>query len=88
MKGGDAVGRLTCRDVIDLLVDYLESTLTDEICTALEQHLQDCAPCVAYLNTYRKTRDLAGAEGRVAMPEEMRQRLHAILLARLTERRD
>lgn len=88
MMGDSAARRLTCRDVIDLLVDYLEATLTDEVCAALEQHLRDCPPCVAYLNTYRKTRDLTGAEGRVEMPEEMRRRLHALLLARLVDRRD
>jgi hypothetical protein len=74
---------LTCKTVIELLVDYLESTLTDEVCAALELHLRDCAPCVAYLNTYRKTRDLAAAEGRVEMPEEMRRRLRAVLLEHL-----
>ena len=82
MTDGDPIGPLTCQDVIRLLVDYLDTTLSAEACVALEQHLRDCPPCVAYLNTYRKTRDLVG-EGRVAMPEEMRRRLHAALLEHL-----
>ena len=45
--------------------------------------MRDCAPCRAYLNTYRKTRALVGQEGRVEMPEEMRAHLRRFLLDRL-----
>ncbi len=79
--------RLTCEDVIGLLVDYLETALTPAVVEALEAHLEVCPPCVAYLNTYRKTRELTSAVGRVEMPEEMRARLRDILLQQL-ERRD
>jgi anti-sigma factor RsiW len=75
--------RLTCEDVIGLLVDYLETALTPAVAEALEAHLDVCPPCVAYLNTYRKTRELTGAAGRVEMPEEMRARLRDILLQQL-----
>ena len=78
--------RLTCKDAIDVLADYLESVLDAEMLAALERHLRDCPPCRAYLNTYRKTRDLAGQAGRVAMPAEMKRRLHRLLLAELGRR--
>jgi anti-sigma factor RsiW len=70
---------VTCRDAIALLADYLEASLGDERVARLEEHLRDCPPCIAYLNTYRRTRDLAAAEGRVEMPEEMKARLRAFL---------
>ena len=47
--------------------------------------MRDCAPCVAYLNTYRRTRDLAADVNRVAMPDEMKTRLRAFLLERLRD---
>ena len=75
--------RLTCKDAIDLLADYLETSLGPDLVAALERHLQDCRPCVAYLNTYKRTRTLAGQVGRVEMPEEMRRRLRQLLLDRL-----
>jgi hypothetical protein len=75
---------LTCRDAIALMADYLESALGDELLAALERHLRDCQPCVAYLNTYRRTRTLAGEVGRVEMPPEMKDRLRRILLEQLT----
>ena len=78
---------MTCKDAIAILADYLESTLSPELVEKLEEHLRDCAPCRAYLATYRKTKSLAADAGRVEMPEEMKTRLREFLLAQLRERR-
>jgi anti-sigma factor RsiW len=77
---------MTCQEVISLLGDFLEHELGPDIGSALEHHLQDCPPCVAYLNTYRKTRELTGLAERGEMPEEMRRRLRALLIAALRDR--
>jgi hypothetical protein len=77
---------LTCRDVIGLLLDYLEATLDDDTVARFERHLADCAPCRAYLRTYDRSRRLAGEVGRVEMPVEMRDRLRDLLLGRLGAR--
>jgi len=74
---------LTCRDVIDLLADYLEQSLPPETLEAFTRHLDTCPTCVAYINTYRKTRELTGEVTRVAMSEDMRVRLRQFLLDRL-----
>ena len=78
---------MTCKDAIAILADYLESTLSPELVEELDEHLRDCAPCRAYLATYRKTKSLAADAGRVEMPEEMKTRLRELLLAQLRERR-
>ena len=78
---------MTCKDAIAILADYLESTLSPELVEKLEEHLRDCAPCRAYLATYRKTKSLAADAGRVEMPEEMKTRLREFLLAQLRDRR-
>jgi anti-sigma factor RsiW len=78
---------VTCKDAIAILADYLESTLSPELVAKLEEHLRDCAPCQAYLATYRKTKSLAADAGRVEMPDEMKTRLRELLLAQLRERR-
>ena len=75
---------MTCRDVISLLAEYLEAALTQERLEDLERHLTDCAPCQAYLNTYRRTRTLTGETERAAMPEEIKDRLREFLLRTLT----
>jgi anti-sigma factor RsiW len=74
---------MTCKDAIAVLGEYLEETLSPEVLAALEQHLHDCAPCRAYLATYRKTRDVAAAAQRVPMPEEMKHRLRQFLVEQL-----
>ena len=76
---------VTCKDVImDLLFDYLDQALSSELAAELEEHLKICAPCRAYIETYKKTRDLAAQAARPAMPEEMKARLREFLLKKLT----
>ena len=75
--------RLTCRDVIELLADYLEQSLSPEALEGFDRHPDQCPACVAYVNTYKKTRELTGEVTRVAMPEDMRARLRQFLLDRL-----
>ena len=71
---------MTCRELIDLLQDYLDRELAGDVVAELERHLEDCAPCRAYLATYRKAREVGAAAGRVEMPEEMKIRLRRFLL--------
>ena len=78
---------MTCRDAIDLLCDYVETSLTPELVATLERHLADCPPCRAYLNTYRRTRELTSQAARPPMPEEMKVRLRRFLLERFTSGR-
>jgi anti-sigma factor RsiW len=72
-----------CRDAIDVLADYLDGTMPPDLAAELERHLADCAPCRAYLATYRKTQELGAAAARVEMPEEMQERLRRFLIDRL-----
>lgn len=74
---------LTCEDVIGMLLEYLEAQLDAATLAAFERHLAVCPPCVAYLNTYRKTREVTGAAGRVEMPAEMKTRVREFLLTQL-----
>ena len=74
---------MMCREVIGVLADYLEGELGPEVVEELERHLADCAPCRAYLATYRRTREIGAAAARVEMPEEMKVRLRQFLLDKL-----
>ena len=70
---------MTCREAIDVLDDYLESSLTPEVLEKLEAHLRPCAPCRAYLATYERTAQLAAKVNRVEMPPEVKRRLRDFL---------
>lgn len=78
--------RLTCEDLIAMLVDYLEASLTPERVAAFRRHLDTCPECVAYVNTYEKTRELTGRRLQIAMPPETKARVRGLLLAQLEPR--
>lgn len=71
---------MTCKDAIAKLAEYLDAELTPGVLAEFEAHLQVCAPCRAYLATYRRTKDLAAKVNRVEMPEELKLRLRALLI--------
>ena len=79
---------MTCRETIEILSDYLEGLCGPNLLQQLEQHFADCAPCRAYLATFRKTRDLTHTVGQVEMPPEMKTRLRQFLLDQLRRASD
>ena len=77
--------RMTCQDVIGLLLEYLEATLDEGVVAQLEAHLEGCEPCRAYLATYRRTVGIVGPAERDEMPAEMRRHLASFLAERLRQ---
>lgn len=51
---------LTCRELVDLVNDYLEDALDPQARARFEAHLDDCEDCVNYLGQMRKTIELVG----------------------------
>ena len=49
MHGGD------CKEVLDLLSDYLNLELPAESCQEVEAHLSGCTPCEEFAESLRKT---------------------------------
>ena len=70
---------MNCHEAIVVLADYLDAALTKDVLAQLEAHLQICAPCRAYLATYKRTAELAAKVNRIEMPPEVRQRLSDFL---------
>jgi putative zinc finger protein len=71
--------RVECREIAELLGDYLDGTLPQHLRELLEWHIEGCAPCVAFVNTYRGTIDVAQSLQGSCMPPELRQRLITVL---------
>lgn len=80
---------MTCRDLTEFLDDYVAGALDPETRGAFDAHLGECADCVKYLNSYRRTIELgkqAMGDVDAAAPVEMPAGLmKAILAARKTE---
>jgi len=62
----DAV-ELVCREIVELVTEYLGGTLAAADRVRFDQHLATCPPCTAYLAEVRTTLSLA-AELRSAAP--------------------
>mgnify|MGYP000016920581 CR=1 FL=1 len=50
---------ICCKECLELLHDYLEGELNPEVNASLEEHLEDCPPCIAFVNTYKSTTRLS-----------------------------
>lgn len=71
---------MTCRDVLQFLMEYLNGELPPEQSAGFEAHLLGCPSCVNYLNSYRQTvalgQMLSVVEAEAEVPEEL---LRAVL---------
>lgn len=45
----------TCKQMTDLVFNYLNDKLSPHVKRDFQQHLQICPDCVNFLNTYKKT---------------------------------
>lgn len=83
-KGDKDEFMVTCKEFIeDFLAEYVNGGLGPEAVAELEAHLAACRPCAAYLNTYRRTRDVVGQTGRVEMPPAMKDILREFMIKHL-----
>jgi anti-sigma factor RsiW len=46
---------MACRELVELITDYLEGTLSPEDRARFEHHLAGCDACTAYLHQMRAT---------------------------------
>jgi anti-sigma factor RsiW len=44
-----------CQNVFALLSQHLDGELPAETCEELERHIQDCGPCVEFVESLKKT---------------------------------
>ena len=70
---------IECRQIADLLGDYLDGSLPKRLSDLLEWHIEGCAPCVAFVNTYRGAVNATTKLRDVTIPPELKQRLLAVL---------
>ena len=67
---------MICRDVVELMTDYLEGALSPPERARFEDHLAGCDGCTAYLEQLRATMRITG---RIAADEPIPEHLQAEL---------
>jgi anti-sigma factor RsiW len=66
---------LTCREVVEIVTDYLEGRLSAGERLAFEEHLVMCAGCTAYLEQMRQTIRITGALREERLPDAVKSGL-------------
>ena len=52
--------RMTCKELVELVTEYLEGSLSDDIRARMDQHLSGCEGCTIYVEQMRQTIRLTG----------------------------
>jgi anti-sigma factor RsiW len=68
-------GDLECRELVELVTEYLEGTLPPKERIRFELHLAICPGCSAYVRQLRGTLAAAGRLSEESLPDETRDRL-------------
>lgn len=74
--------RHRCREIVDLLADYLDGSLDAATTRGLRAHLEGCAPCIAFVKTYAGTVKAARRLKETDLPPELKDRLLSFLRER------
>lgn len=72
---------MTCARGVEVLMDYLEGTLSGDLRAAVDAHVAACPRCVAFIESYRRTPHLLRDATARALPEDLQQSLLARLRA-------
>jgi|SRR6516164_9036037 hypothetical protein len=73
----------SCKEITDLILDYLNDKLTPTIKREFMQHLRFCPDCVSFLNTYKKTVAATGTIKPEEVPPTVRENVLAFLRKRI-----
>ncbi len=70
---------ITCRQLVELLIDFVDNQLPAELRECVDHHLRDCSSCVAYVESYRWIVQLTRQLPCAPLPLELQALLQGIL---------
>jgi anti-sigma factor RsiW len=68
---------LSCRQLVDLVTDYVDGALTSRGRREFDAHLAECDGCAIYLDGMRRTIELTGRLTEADVAPEMERKLLA-----------
>ena len=81
--------KMSCREILDSLSEYIDAELDPSLCAEIEAHMDGCSPCVAFLNTLKKTVVLYKNCGDdTEVPQQVTIDLHRFLREQCTATRE
>ena len=67
--------QMTCKELVELVTDYLEGSLSEAVRARMEQHLSACEGCSNYMEQMRQTIRLTGQLREEALTPQQREDL-------------
>lgn len=74
---------MDCASGVQLLMDYLEGMLSDDVRSAVEAHVAKCPRCVAFIASYCDTPRILRDATAMELPADLERSLRAFLRARI-----
>jgi anti-sigma factor RsiW len=75
-RATDERSAATCREVVELVTDYVEETLPAQQRRRMKEHLDGCDGCVAYLVQMRRTVAVVASLREQELDPDFERRLH------------
>ena len=79
---------IACLSGVELLMDYLEGVLPEDVNAALEAHVAGCPRCVAFVASYRATPRILREATAATLPDDVEASLKAFVRRLLRQRSD
>jgi anti-sigma factor RsiW len=76
---------ISCQTGVELLMDYLEGEIPEDLRKKLDAHVAGCEKCTAFVASYVATPRILRDVTRAAMPEELQRSLLDFLRAQRGE---
>ncbi len=71
---------LTCQELLASISDYVDGSLSPELCQEIERHILGCENCRVVVDTTTKVLYLyRQTAGKIALPGEVQERLMSVL---------
>ena len=73
---------MTCTEFLALLDELIDDEVSSQTRIQLQEHLHGCEHCEVTLSTTRKTIEIYRSHEVYELPNSVRERLHAAIMAR------
>jgi hypothetical protein len=65
----------TCAEIEDLAYDFLDGSLDEKLMKAIEKHMKLCPPCIPFIESYRRIKEMGAREESPPLTPDFKQHL-------------
>jgi anti-sigma factor RsiW len=69
---------LTCRELVEVITDFVEGAMSDADRARFERHLGECAGCAAVMSQFRTTIEVTGRLTEDQVSEDQRDAMREV----------